>query len=107
MRPPELEDPDLARDVQREALFGEYPVLDPSEGTTTAIEGNALVLAQRLGSVLIDQAGSVRVVQAARRETNRRPTELPALIQEDVAQAWCEPSGSPVGSLIALTRCTA
>jgi hypothetical protein len=87
MRPPELEDPDLARDVQREGLFGEYPVLDPSEGTTTAIEGNALVLTQRFGSVLIDQAGSVRVVQAARRETNRRPTELPALIQEDVVQA--------------------
>jgi hypothetical protein len=87
MRPPELEDPRLARDVQRDGLFGDHPVLDPSEGTTTAIQGNALVLDQRVASVLIDQAGSVRVVHAARQEADRRQTELPALIQEDVVQA--------------------
>ena len=87
MRPPELEDPGLARDVQRDALFGDYPVLDPSQGTNTAIQGNALVLAQRVASVLIDQAGSVRVIQAAREETDRRHSELWALIQEDVIEA--------------------
>jgi hypothetical protein len=87
LRPAELGDAGLARDVQREALFGEYPVLDASQGTTAATRGNALVLGQRVASVLVDQAGSVRVVQAARREANPLHTELPALIEEDVADA--------------------
>jgi len=87
IRPPELEQPGLARDLQRDALFGDHPVLDPSEGTTTAIHGDALLLAQRVASLLIDQAGSVRIVQAARQETDRRRAELQALIQEDVIDA--------------------
>jgi len=44
LRPPELEDPGLARDVQRDALFGDHPVLEPSEATAVGIQGNALVL---------------------------------------------------------------
>jgi hypothetical protein len=87
LRPAELGEPALARDVQREALFGEHPVLDTGEGTTAATHGNALVLGQRMASVLVDQAGSVCVIQAARRETNSLHTELPALIEEDVAGA--------------------
>jgi len=86
VRPAELGEAALARDLQREALFGEHPVLDTSQGTTVAIRGNALVLEQPIASVLVDQAGSVRVVQAARRGTDRRQHELPALIEEDVAE---------------------
>jgi len=29
----------LSRDIQREALFGEHPVLNGSEGTSTVIRG--------------------------------------------------------------------
>jgi hypothetical protein len=45
------------------------------------------VLAQRVASVLTDQAGSVRVVQAARQESDRRQAELPALIEGNVVEA--------------------
>ncbi|WP_238445205.1 DUF4062 domain-containing protein [Salsipaludibacter albus] len=39
IRPAELEDPELARDLQREALFGDNAVLDSSVGTRIEIEG--------------------------------------------------------------------
>jgi hypothetical protein len=87
VRPVELGAATLARDLQREALFGEHPVLDASQGTTVAVRGNALVVEQPVASVLVDQAGSVRVVQAARREPDRLQHELAALIEEDVAEA--------------------
>ncbi len=87
IRPAELEDPALARDLQREALFGEHPVLDPSEGTTVNVRGTALVLEQRTGLVTVDQAGSICIAQPARRERDSRRTELPALIEEELAEA--------------------
>lgn len=84
LRPAELGDASLSLDLQREAQFGAHRVLDPSEGTNRTIQGNGLVFEQRVASVLVDQAGSIRVVQAARRNADRRSTELPALIKEDV-----------------------
>jgi Domain of unknown function (DUF4062) len=87
LRPAELEDDAMSRDLQREALFGAHPVLDPSEGTNRTIQGNALMFQQRVASVLVDQAGSVRVVQAARQDADRQSTELSALIEEDVIDA--------------------
>jgi hypothetical protein len=88
LRPAELGDAALARDMQREALFGEHPVLDAGEGTAVVTRGNTLVLEQCVASVLVDQAGSVCVVQAARRDPDRlQQHELPALIEEDVAEA--------------------
>jgi len=87
LRPTQLEQPDLARDFQREALFGDQSVLDPSEGTNVAIVGNTLVLRQREGFATVDQAGSICIGQPAQRATGRRGTELPALIEEDVAEA--------------------
>jgi hypothetical protein len=87
VRPAELGAAALVRDVQREALFGEFPVLDVTQGTTAAVRGSALVVEQPVASVLVDQAGTVRVVQAARREPDRLQNELAALIEEDVAEA--------------------
>ncbi|TDO51506.1 uncharacterized protein DUF4062 [Kribbella sp. VKM Ac-2527] len=87
LRPVELEQDDLARDIQREALFGEYPVFDATEGTTTSIRGGALILEQPSASVVIDQAGSICVVQPARRNRDDYRTGMPALIEEDLAAA--------------------
>jgi hypothetical protein len=84
LRPSELEDPDLLRELQREALLGDVPVLSPAVGTRTAVTGNRLVLEQDNASVLIDQLGTVRVIQPARRREDGRGTELPVLIEEDV-----------------------
>lgn len=87
LRPPELEDPDLARDLQREALFGDHAVLDASGGTDVVIEGTTLELRQRAGFVTLDQTGSVGVGQPAQRETDRLVTQLPAFIEEDMTEA--------------------
>lgn len=89
LRPSALEDPDLRRDLQREALFGAHPVLDTSLGTDVMIEGTALALRQSENFVFLDQAGAVSVGQSARRptSTSRAGRELPALIIEDVRDA--------------------
>ena len=87
LRPLELEDPDLARDLQREALFGDHAVLDASDGTDVVIEGATLELRQRAGFVSLDQAGSVGVGQPAQRETDHIMTQLSALIEEDMTEA--------------------
>lgn len=87
LRPVELEQADLPRDIQREALFGEYPVFDPSEGTSSATRGGALILQQPNSSLLVDQAGSIIIVQPARLPTDPLRTAIPALIEEDLATA--------------------
>jgi hypothetical protein len=87
LRPVELEHPDLARDIQREALFGDHPVLAATEGTNAVVRGDALLLEQQYGSVLVNQAGSVRIVQPTRQDRDRRQAQIPALIEEDLGEA--------------------
>jgi hypothetical protein len=87
IRPAELEEPELARDLQREALFGDHAVLEPAEGTDVRVAGNALELRQRRSAVLVDESGAVRVTQPARRDLDRRAGELTALIEEDIVES--------------------
>lgn len=87
LRPAELERRDLSRDIQHEALFGDFAVFDISEGTRAAIRGTTLVVEQRSSSVILDQAGSIAVVQPARRESDRREMELPVLFEEEILAA--------------------
>jgi len=87
LRPAELEDPELAKNVQREALFGDHAVLDASHGTEVRIDGTELTLSQGDGFVTVDQTGSVMVGQPPRRAVTRSVAELPALIEEDITDA--------------------
>jgi hypothetical protein len=82
LRPVEIEDTNLARDVQREALFGEFPVLDASKGTEIAIRDGLLTFNQPKAVVVLDEAGSIYVAQPGRRPTDH--TGLPVIIEEDV-----------------------
>jgi len=83
LRPAQLEDPELESLLQREALFGPTPVFDRRSGTHARIEGDALILEQDEASVLVDQLGSVRIVQAVERKA--RPS-IPVLIEEEVRE---------------------
>jgi hypothetical protein len=83
IRPAELEDPALIRDLQREALFGDHAILDSGEGTSVSVHGDALVFEQQSASLLVDQAGSIRITQPLA-DRDRTRTELPAIIEEDV-----------------------
>jgi len=92
LRPVELEEEALARDVQREAMFGAHPVLDRLESTQVEVRGSHLVLRQRAAAVGLSQLGDIRIDQMARRAADRhRGTEpphqipeLPSLIEEEV-----------------------
>jgi hypothetical protein len=86
LRPAQLEAPELDRALQQEALFGSSPVLDRTLGTQVQRQGNALVLEQDLGSVLIDQMGTIRIVQPGRAERTGTRYELPVIIEEDIAE---------------------
>ncbi|MEX1133287.1 MAG: DUF4062 domain-containing protein [Acidimicrobiia bacterium] len=85
LRPTDLEDPELARNAQREALFGDSAVLDASQGTEVSIDGTSLVLEQTDAVVKVDQTGSVLVGLPPHRATPRTAGELPALIEEDIS----------------------
>lgn len=82
LRPAQLEDPALQRDLHREALLGAQAVFDTTQGVNVRIEGQALLLAQPRASLLVDSQGSVRVMQPA---ADPDTPGLPALIEEDVA----------------------
>lgn len=86
LRPAELDHPGLARDLQREALFGDHSVLDASEGTAVSVRGDALFLEQRSASVLLDQAGSVRILRSLS-TGDRHRAQLSAIIEEDVIES--------------------
>jgi len=87
LRPAELEDPALARDIQREGLFGAYPVLDSAEGTRIGVRDDALLFEQQTASLLLDQLGSIRITQPARRAADRLHSEIPAVIEEEITEA--------------------
>jgi hypothetical protein len=86
VRPAQLDSPDLARDVQREALFGASPVLASSEGTSVTIRGSDLVLEQSRSMVAVDQAGSIVLVQPTGVDRQERMSSISALIEEDVEE---------------------
>jgi hypothetical protein len=83
LRPSELEDPGLERDLLREALLGVHSVFLTEEGTKSRVEGNALVVEQPSVSVRVDDLGSITITQPARLD-DRWASRIPDLIEEDV-----------------------
>jgi hypothetical protein len=86
LRPSELEDPTVEREVLREALLGTFSIFDTSEGSKSRIEGNRLIVEQPGGaSVAVDDLGSVQVTQSAR-EKSSQGYGLAVLIEEDLRE---------------------
>ncbi len=83
LRPAELEDPALAAWLEREALYGEPPVLERGEGTKTGVRGSSLVVQQSRAWVAIDEEGTVVIMRALTRGTDRSVT-LRGIIEEEV-----------------------
>lgn len=84
LQPAELEDPGLAKALMQEALFGPAAVLDPGQGTHPRVEGHALILEQDRRSVLLDEAGSVRILQPAYPQDEPSSSRSWALIHEEM-----------------------
>lgn len=86
LRPGELDDEVLLRDIEREALYGDRPVFDRSQGVQAGVEGRALVIRQANAEIALDQQGSVRISRPARdvgAGTNAA-VGIPSLVEEDV-----------------------
>jgi hypothetical protein len=82
LRPTELEDPKLAAQLTQELLFGEAALFDPSEGTTSAMLGNSLIIKQTRSWLALDAEGTVVVLRPLRRGV--QPGGLSAVVEEDV-----------------------
>ena len=83
LRPSELEDPALATWLEREALYGDQPVLERREGTATGISGSSLVARQSRAWVAIDEEGTVVVMRPLIRGVDRSVI-LRGIIEEEV-----------------------
>ena len=83
LRPAELEEAGLRADLHQQALFGPHAVFDPAHGVTYRVDEPALVLEQPEASLLVDQLGSVPVVQPAR---ELDPHGLPVILEEEVEE---------------------
>ena len=83
LRPSELEDSALAGWLEREALYGEPPVLERGEGTKTGVRGGHLAARQTRASVALDEEGAVVVVRPLTRGADRSAI-LRGIIEEEV-----------------------
>ena len=83
LRPAALEDEEILRFLQSEALTGPAAVLDLASGTNSAIRGNAIIIEQSssVASVSVSDSGSIVISQLATEHTSS-PTVFPALIKE-------------------------
>ena len=86
LRPSELEDDSLARELHKEALFGTHPLFTVEAGASTTLRGDWLVLSQERVSVELNSAGDVVVRQSAV-AANRDVFQIPALIEENVCSS--------------------
>lgn len=81
LRPSELEAEELARDLQRDALFGENSVFTTASGTQARIEGHRLVIEQDRALLILDEQGSVLVAAPIERPDGEM---MPVIIEESL-----------------------
>jgi Domain of unknown function (DUF4062) len=84
IRPADLEQKAFANSIIQDALFGESPVLQAAQGSKARTKGNQLLIEQDDASILVDQLGSLRIVQTARDEDDSQ--HMPVLIEEEVVE---------------------
>lgn len=86
LRPGQLDDQTLQRDLEQEALYGEHPIFDRGQGVQVSVSGNTLVIQQATAQIALDEQGSVRISLPGRDVGRRTPvsTGIASLIEEDV-----------------------
>jgi Domain of unknown function (DUF4062) len=84
LRPVEIERPELALMLMREATYGNHPVFDPTLGSKNALIAGALHLHQESGAaIVLNERGSVRLSVPVVRGTGMAG----AIIEENVTDA--------------------
>jgi hypothetical protein len=88
LRPSALDDPALHRDMQREAVYGDRPVLDPGQGVEPpVVRGITLTIRQGNAEITLDEQGNVRVTRPGRDAWRGAPgfsSGIPSFVEEDV-----------------------
>lgn len=84
LRPREIEGEELARWLQREAMFGSPPVFDRAAGTSVERHGDLLRLIQPDAEVWLTEDGTVGVMQPA--QTSSGGVGLSAIVHEDIEE---------------------
>jgi hypothetical protein len=84
LRPSVLESEQLAKTIERDALFGPHTILDRGVGTESTISGNTLVVRQAASWVAVDGEGTMVILRPLDR-TRNRGFALRGVIEEDVA----------------------
>ena len=84
LRPVEIEEPEFAHGLLREATYGDSAVFEPAHGSERNFANGTLQLSQETGAtIVIDERGSVRVSVPIAGGTGM----VGALIEENVAEA--------------------
>lgn len=111
LRPAELEDPKLANQLTRELLFGDAALFEPSEGTTSAMSGNSLIISRpeagwrstpRAWSLCSGRCGAAPKRAACRRSSTR--TCAPILKVPFDSSIACSASSMPAEESLTLHR---
>lgn len=84
IRPSEMEDPELQREIEQELLYGKAAVLERRSATDVRIEDDALIFRQERAEVSVDGTGTV-----LSRVSLRNPDHhgLSAIIEEELRDA--------------------
>ena len=99
LRPSELQSTELQRDIQREALFGNHSILDPTNGTNPTVGGNSLTIDQQNARLTLDSTGSLCIVQPAVRYRTQGQVAIPSIIEEEIAGALAAAVGFAASAL--------
>ena len=83
VRPSELERPGLEEKLSQMAMFGPNRVMDRKAGSESEVRDHALLLKQDAGEVLLDELGTIRVIQSAQSD-ERGHDFLPVVIEEEI-----------------------
>jgi len=86
LRPAELEDQRLHRFLMAQALTGENAVLRPTRGTDVSVSGASVRLVQEHGiaAAVLDEEGSLLVVQPAVERDAWRSSGITSIIEEEI-----------------------
>jgi Domain of unknown function (DUF4062) len=86
LRPSDLDGPALHEAMEREALYGQRPVLDRRQGVQESVAGITLAVRQANAEITLDEQGGVRVSRPGRDAGGRgHPGGIPSIIEEDVS----------------------
>jgi hypothetical protein len=77
LRPSALDDPAFQQAMEQEALYGQRPVFERTQGVRPGIDGATLFIRQPNAEIIVNEQGSVRVSRPGRDAEASRPVASP------------------------------